>query len=283
MKCFLLFLLTVISTCSVHSAEVGVRIRFGLTDRKPTEWDGSLSVSPGKIESLEGWRFEATDRVVGNNSWKASSRSLTTRRSNNANKRAGGRSTRGNMADNGLILLLTGVNENSVVKVKTDQGNFDFKLTDVGYGNYIEKLNGAVDVERVAASRPLSGGSSDDDYPSLAVAPDGTAYAVWISYTPGLDREERAKGLKEAPDDFAYLAKKPGGDQLWLRVQQDGSWSKPIAVTAGHGDLYKCCVSVDGKGRAWITWSENRNWTSQDVANFEIWTRSYDRGRLSDP
>ena len=279
----ILSLLAVSFAWPVLAADVGVRLRFGLTDKAPTKWDGTIAVMPGKIERLDGWRFEATDEIQGTTGWKASTHPLSVRRSNNAKKTAGVRGGDGNIADNGVILLLTDVNESSVVRVKTAQGDFYFKLADIAYGKFIEKLDGAVDIERVAASRPLTTGRTDDDYPALAVAADGTAFTSWISFTPGLDRDERAQRYEKAPADFAFLAKEPGGDQLWLRVQQNGAWSEPIAITAGHGDLYKCSVAVDGKGRAWIFWSENKSWPKQALANFEIWARSYDHGKLSEP
>lgn len=267
----------------VLAADVGVRIRFGLTDKAPTKWDGTISVAPGKIERLDGWRFENGDQASGTTGWKAATRPLSVRRSNNAKKTGKGRGGNGNMADNGVILLLADVTDSSVVKVKTEQGDFEFKLADISYGKFIEQLNGAVDVERVAATRPLSSGRNDDDYPALTVAPDGTAFATWISFTPGLDRDERAQRYEKEPADFAFLAKAPGGDQIWLRVQKNGAWGEPVAVTPGHADIYKCSVAVDGKGRAWIFWSENQNWPKQDLANFEIWARSYDNGKLSEP
>src|SRR5262249_53228761 len=153
--------------------------------------------------------------------------------------------------DNGVILLLTDVNESSVVKVKADPGTFEFRIGEIAYGKFIEKLDGAVDVERVAASRPLTSGRTDDDYPALAVAPDGTTFGAWISFAPGLDRDTRAQRMERAPEDLSYLAKEPGGDQLWVRTQKNGTWSEPVAVTSGHGDLYKCTLTVDGQGRAW--------------------------------
>src|SRR6266566_5998055 len=118
----------------VLASDVGIRIRFGLTDKEPQKWDGTISVAPGKIERIDGWRFQDGDEVSGTTGWKASSRPLTVRRSNNAKKAGKGKGGNANMADNGVILLLTGVTENSVVKVKTEQGNFDFKLSDVAYG-----------------------------------------------------------------------------------------------------------------------------------------------------
>jgi len=169
--------------------DVGVRIRFGLTDKAPQKWDGAISVSPGKIERIDGWRFEDGDEVQDTTGWKALTRSLTVRRSNNAKKVGKGKGGNASMADNGVILLLTDVTENSVIKVKTEQGNFDFKVSDVAYGKFIEKLDGAVDIERVAASRPVSNGRTDDDFPALCVGPDGTAYTAWTTFTPGLDRK----------------------------------------------------------------------------------------------
>ena len=283
MSRFILFLLAVTFAWPVSAADVGVRIRFGLTDKSPTKWDGTVSVSPGAVERLDGWRFEQSDEVEGVTGWKATTRSLTVRRSNNAKKAGKGRGGNSNMADNGVILLLTGVTENSVVKVKTGQGEFDFKLADIRYGEFTEKLNGAVDVERVAATRPLSNGRNDDDYPALTVAKDGTAFAAWISFTPGLDRDERAQRYEKEPADFAFLAKEPGGDQLWLRVQKSGVWSDPIAVTEGHGDLYKCSVVADGNGGTWIFWSQNQSWPKESLANFEIWGRHYANGKFSPP
>src|SRR5215469_8586895 len=110
-------LLAVTFTWPVLGSDVGVRIRFGLTDKAPTKWDGTISVSPGKIETLEGWRFENGDQAEGTSGWKASTRPLTVRRSNNPNRLAKGRGGNANMADNGVILLLTDVTEASVVHV----------------------------------------------------------------------------------------------------------------------------------------------------------------------
>ena len=279
----IIFLAAVMFALPTLAADIGVRVRFGLTDKAPTKWDGTITVSPGKIERLDGWRFEGPDAIEGSTGWKASSRPLAVRRSNNPAKTAAGRGGNARMADNGVILLLSDVNENSVVTVKTLQGDFTFALADITYGRFIEKLNGAVDIERVAASRPLTSGRSDDDYPALAVAADGTAFATWISYTPGLDRDERARRYQKAPADFAFLAKEPGGDQLWLRVQKGGVWSEPLPLTSGHGDLYKSSVAADGQGGAWIFWAENQNWPRQKLANFEIRARHYDHGKLSAP
>src|SRR2546430_9507621 len=66
------------------ASDVGIRIRFGLTDKEPTKWDGTISIAPGKIERIDGWRFQDGDEVHETTGWKASTRPLTVRRSNNA-------------------------------------------------------------------------------------------------------------------------------------------------------------------------------------------------------
>src|SRR5215468_3196597 len=123
-------LLAIVVSFPVLASEVGVRIRFGLTDKEPKKWDGTISVAPGKIERIDGWRFQDGDEVQGQTGWKASTRPLTVRRSNNPKKAGKGKGGNANMADNGVILLLTGVNESSRVKVKSEQGDFDFQLSD---------------------------------------------------------------------------------------------------------------------------------------------------------
>ncbi|HUR57330.1 MAG TPA: hypothetical protein VM029_06450, partial [Opitutaceae bacterium] len=267
---------------SSFAADIGVRIRFGLTDTGNTDWSGKVSVSPGTIERVDGWRFEEADRVIDKASWQASTRPLTVRRGNAAKKKAK-KKTSDSMADNGVFVFLTGATEASVVKVETKHGSFDFRLSDIPYGKVIEQLKGAVDIERVASSRALTDKRDDDDFPALAVAADGSASLAWISFTPGIDRDERARALSAAPKDFSFLAKAPGGDRIWLRTQRNGAWSEPVAVTAGSGDIYKCAVAIDGRGQSWVFWSENTSWPKTALANFEIFAASVVDGKVSAP
>lgn len=280
----LAFALLAFSAARLTAADIGVRIRFGLNDTGNTVWDGQASVSPGKVERIDGWRFEQTDAVLENASWKASTRPLTVRRSNNPKKNAKKKgAAAGNMADNGVFLVLTGVDESSLVKVSTKQGNFEFRLSDIPYGTVIEKMKGGVDIERTAATRALTTSREDDDYPALAVAPDGTAATAWVSFTPGIDRDERGRVLSAPLTDFEFLAKPPGGDRLWLRIQKGGTWSASIAITTGGRDIYKCATAIDGTGRVWVVWSENTSYPSKPLANFELFAASVVDGKVSAP
>ena len=292
MKALLLCSALLSSLAFADAAETGLRIRFGLTDQGNTKWDGTVTVAPGRVESISGWRFQQGNAVDGTTGWRADTRPLTVRRSNaqkqkqaaTVGKKKGKASADGPMADNGVILRLVDVTEESVVSVITAQGKFSFKLANLPFGEIGEHLNGAIDVERTAATQSLTKTRTDDDFPAVAVAADGTTYIAQVSFTPGLDRDERARTWKKAPANFAFLATPPGGDQIFLRTVKNSQPSDPVAITAGKGDIYKVALAVDGRGTVWIIWSENAAWQNPVAsANFEIWARSFSGGILSVP
>src|SRR5258708_2462329 len=81
---FLCGLIVIVISLPTLASDVGIRIRFVLTDKSPTKWDGTISVAPGKIERIDGWRFQDGDEIHDTNGWKASTRPLTVHRNNNA-------------------------------------------------------------------------------------------------------------------------------------------------------------------------------------------------------
>lgn len=302
--------LAVVAT-TAFTDEVGVRLRFGLTDKEPQTWDGTVNVKPGKVSVISGWRFEQSDHANGTEGWIASTRPAADNRSAaqkakakaaqkdgqpNAKGKKGGAAakakakagvTGSNLADNGVLITLSAVTEDSVVTIKTAQGEFDFKLSDIPYGKYIDKLNGAVEAERTAASRQVSSDrKTDHDYPAAAIAKDGTAYITYTSFTPGIDRDERARTWDSEPGDFAFLSKAPGGDRLVVRIVKDGVPGEEIAVTNAGCDIYKSTVAIAGDGTAWIFWSQNGNYKpfpdNAKSGNFDIWARPLSSGKLGE-
>lgn len=254
--------LFVASAVAGHADNLGVLIRFGHTDRRPMNWDGSISLSSGKIASIEGWRFDEADCVTGESSWKADTR-----------HRQEMDQAEDHMADNGVIVQFTGVDASTLATVKTARGDFSFKPGDMKPGASRRELDGAVSIECVPVTRALTyADNHDHDYPAIASDARGGTWVAWTSFTPGLDRGLRARGLQEEMKDFAELAKPTGGDQVWLRHRKPGDekWGEPLAVTPGKGDVMRCAVAVDGKNRIWIFYSDRRG----DF--FSIYARSFD-------
>jgi hypothetical protein len=187
-------------------------------------------------------------RLNGTTVWKADTRPLTVRRSNAQKQKqaTGGARKKGKaaaaaagpIADNGVILRLVDVTEDSVVSVTEDsvvsvttaQGKFSFTLANLPYGKVVEPLNGAVGLERAAATQSLTKTRADDDFPAVAVAPDGTTDIAHVSDTPGLDRDERARPWTKAPTNFAFLATPPGGDQIFFRTAKNGQPGESVAM-----------------------------------------------------
>src|SRR5438105_1334765 len=52
-------------------AAVAFRILLGVGDTEATQWDGSVSVTGGAIDSIQGWRFRPTDSTDSRATWKA--------------------------------------------------------------------------------------------------------------------------------------------------------------------------------------------------------------------
>ena len=292
MKLLLPSLLLALTATVALADDIGIRVRFGLNDKEATDWSGTVTVAPGRVALIGGWRFGQDYAVDGVAGWKARTRPVVLdRRSNNpkkggkAGKAAQAAETGVTMGDNGVLLSFAVVTDASAVKIVTPQGEIAFKLGDVPFGKTVNQLSGAVELERTAAAMPLTDARSDDDYPSAAVAPDGTAWIAYASFTPGLDRDERAKSYDTPPGDMSFLAKAPGGDRLWLRSVKGRETTEPIAITAPGRDIYKSAVAVDGTGRVWVVWAENRAYKpfpENGRANFDLWARSCKDGKLGD-
>jgi hypothetical protein len=289
-KTSLAFLTLTLTTIAASADDAGIRLRFGLDDKEATTWDGTVTVEKGRVALIGGWRFAQQDAVQGTSGWKARTRPVVQQRRSNNPARAGQRRQNAlanvQMADNGVLLTLEDVTPDSLISVKTAQGEFAFKLSDVPYGKTVPQLDGAVEVERTAAAFPVTDTRSDDDYPSAAVAADGTVWVAYASYTPGLDRDERAKSYTKEPDGLKFLTKAPGADQLWLRSVRGHDASEAIAITPPGRDVYKSAVAVDGSNRVWVVWAENQAYKpfpENPAPNFEIWARALKDGKLSEP
>lgn len=282
MKLPLFVLVPAFFTSVALADDIGLKLRFGLNDKEATDWSGTVAVTPGKVTLIGGWRFAQQDKVDGTTGWSCRTRPNALgnqRRSNNPQRqqnRAANAPVSLPMSDNGVLISFTDVTEDSRVTVKTPAGEFSFAFSEVTAGKIVPVFSGAVEIERTAAGQSFTADAkTDEDYPSGAVAADGTVWAAWQSYTPGLDRALRARSYDQEPADLKSLATAPGGDQLWLRSVN----GEPIAITPSGRDIYKSAVAVDGAGLVWVFWAENSKYQpfpGNPASNFDIYARSYD-------
>ena len=234
------------------AADTELLIQLGLNDKESTVWDGTITVTPGEVMEVSGYRFEQKDNITGKNAWQASSRTPVganvKARGNNPKKVGGMARQLGPIFENGVFVKLKDITPESSVEVTTAQGKVSFKLADVKPGEALDLMDGRVAVQHTAFNlRRMSPERTDDDFPALALGPDGHGFLVYQSFTPGLDRDERAKRWDKEPEDLAFLGQPTGGDQLWMHLRKVNKWEdERIAVTEPGRDIYKSAVAVDG-------------------------------------
>jgi len=249
---------------------VCLRIQLGLKDQENTAWDGSLRVSPGRVLRLEPWRKGPQDKIE-DAAWKLGTRPAP---------RFMGREQRGKTFppnENGLIVTLADVADDSTVSVSTKQGDFEFKLAETPFGKRLMRLEGAADVVRIPASCPLVEAATEDDYPSAAVAPDGAVWVAYTAFTHGKDFARPARFGDQEPQDLSIFDQPTGGDRVWAVRIAGGKWSAPVPVTPGGEDLYKTAVAIDGQGRPWVFYSGQRE------GNFDLFASVHSDGKWSAP
>jgi hypothetical protein len=244
------------------------RVLLGVTDESQTRWDGSVTAnSAGKI-TLEVWRADF-DEQLGIDKIEGSSFRISTHL-----PRLGDiPETPCSIVANGFILNASAVTKDTEFAITTARGDFSFRAADIPYGAGVYKLGGRVYVDRVPNAVRLTDTPEEEDYPSIAA---GQNDVIWLAYEQFHHSPHYVKlreGLLQAPKNFNQYREPAGGDQIWARRYSAGSWGEPIALTKPDGDLYRTAVAVDGSGRAWVFWSENR------ASNFDIFARVIDGSR----
>ena len=164
------------------------------------------------------------------------------------------------------------------LEVATDRGSFDFSIEEATSGDELEFLDGQASISGELAATRLTGAKTEDDYPVMAKAPNGSVWLAYVEYTPGppLVADRVADG------NFDLLVPHGHGDRIRLMEFDGRSWHAPIDVTAGGLDIWRPSIAVDKQGVVWIVWAQSVE------GDWEILARSFTsprqgmpRGRLS--
>ncbi len=85
----------------------------------------------------------------------------------------------------------------------------------------------------------------EDDLPSVAAAPDGSVWMVWLAYA---DRR----------------------DEIAVRRWEGGKWGNMRYVPNTSGDVWLPQAGIDADGHLWVAWTQMLD------GNWDIYARSYD-------
>ena len=266
-----------------RAAQPGQRVRFSLVlypiANQATEWDGTISVRPGRVAEVQIARPTARNAVEGA-SWKTSTAFGNARISRGMRQKLakgeklGGRLLR--PLENQVLVTLADVRPDSTVQVSTKNGDLSFMVRDVPYGAQKRAIRGRLQVLRVPVSTVIVSAPTEDDFPAAAAGPDGTVYVAYTAYTHGKSFSRRLP-VPEPMEDFSVFAEPVGGDQVLVVSGRNGEWSKPQAVTPGGEDLFGVAVAVDGQGRTWVFWGANVD------GNWDLFARALRAGTWSPP
>jgi len=235
---------------------IGLNVEFGLKDKTPTDWNGAVQVSEGKVLLVEIARGGGTMAMVEDN--KFTLRTVAP----NAKKAADGMTRP-------VISVMLVAPPTAKVTIDTKQGQVAFTLADLPMNDAQEFLDGQVSVERQLASTRLTDEETEDDYPAVAKAADGSVWMAYVEYT----KSEQPLTERVLAGNFEGLEPKGNGDKIKLRHFDGKTWSAPVDVTDGGLDVWRPTISIDGKGRVVIAWAEKKN------DNWDIFSRRYTPGK----
>jgi len=242
---------------------VTVSIRLGLGDKTPSVWSGAYSVSTGRIIATDGLRFMGND-FAATSRFQCEVRRFYPR----FWKRRGRKETSLPIEPNGFNLTIAETTPDSVLTLDTNQGKASVSLDRLVYGRPVRALGGRIEFERIPTYRQVVRGPAEDFAPAATASPDASVvHLVWIAFTHGKNHRGFVR-LTEAPSDFSIFAEPVGGDRLWYMQIRDGRCMTPEPVTADGLDLYGPATALDGRGRLWVFWSENRD------GNWDVFGRS---------
>ncbi|MBI3470659.1 MAG: hypothetical protein HY013_04820 [Candidatus Solibacter usitatus] len=252
------------------------RIIVGLTDNEPKSWQGTVQVASGDLVSISGWRFSQTDRVEPGGRFefrtKIGNLENQLRTSQPLGQTDWGDPAIPRLIPQGLLLRVRG-HAGTRVRFDSDAGAFEFGAGDLP----LSVLGGNGRVEQVPVEEKISG-SGANDYPALAIAPDGTRWIAWLSYRDQADQvmasaggkihELTGRGDHHAPAlaadgkgrIWAVWSQNDGGVfHLYARVFQGRDWSPPEKLTALPGNNLWPRLASDGQGRLALVWQGFRD------------------------
>ena len=215
-----------------ETAAISIRILFGELQGATRVYDGSLTLSQGKVARLLPFRFFREDAVAGTASWKLTTKRVPFENRNGRPSTVAGGGPVQNIVPAGITAVLDAP-QSARVTVQTAQGNFEFSLGELNFGQIRTFLDGDATVERVPTIVKMNGAATGEqhDYPFLFETRAGEQWFAWQAYR---DR----------------------GDHIYVRRRTARGWSEPDRITEDKGDLLRVVLGEDSAGRVHAIWSE---------------------------
>ena len=192
------------------AADQRFRILFGGADADVADWSGSLSATSGSASIVASHHF-GPGEAFDESTW-----SCTNQWDGNLQMEPKDQAAFSPTRWKGVVVDVDGGTATRVA-IKTAQGEAAFRADQVRFHEPLELLDRRVRVERVPRAERMSESLADDDYPAIAIGPDGRVWVAWIAF-------------------------EDGADTIQLRSSADGAtWDEAITL-APHGEYYQVAL-----------------------------------------
>ena len=196
--------------------------------------DGEIRVSAGGTLTLQPWCHDGKDSIAG-----AKFQLTTTHSAQTAEAAKLPRVYRSGL-ERGIIAQITAP-AGAVLSASSKLGDFEIALDKLRSQRQVTVLDGKVRLQWIPNVAPLSGNQGEEEYPSVAVLPDGKTAIAYVDW--------------DGTSDTILLQI---GDQIQTITNQPGDYIEP-----------RC--AVDGSGKLWVVW------TAADAGRWDLW--AYHEGK----
>ena len=266
------------------------RIVVGLKDTEEKDWQGKIDVTGGEILSLEGWRFNPQEKASADGTFRFHTKIGLLENQLRGDGYFGqtgfdGQAYR-HLIPQGLTVKLRG--SLAGVQFQSASGTFSFRPDEIPYATRATFLDGNASVERLPMERKLSANDAADDYPALAIDPQGKVWTAWLSYRDKSDQVMVSDGTQVFPvgdrgdlhapaivsssDGVVHVVwprNENGGFKLYASDYRNGAWTKPAALATGGSSNFWPQLAADATGHAALAWQSFRE--GQSVILIRIW------------
>jgi hypothetical protein len=226
-----------------------VRLTLGVRDTASRDWSGRVKAVEGAMTGVEGVRFDGADAVRAPDGWTCATHDGVVG-TYPLNMPPGEPAPQPALATRPNSVLVTGTGGlQTRWSVETAQGGFDVVPGQLGYGQPLEFLDGAVRAERVPMPQPVSPADGYHDYPAIATDSAGNLYVSWVAYAGEQD-------------------------QVMLRRFDGREWGEAVVVSPAPGDHFQTALAATSRG-VLICYGR------RDGSNWDLFTRTYQEGGLS--
>ena len=203
---------------------VSLRVRFGVNDTEPKQWDGSLTIADGELLGMRNWHPRPGDRV-DKTDW-----TLATRRGANFVRRPWEEEqvtpAVPYLSIPGLIVDVKALAETRIA-FQTRNGSFEVEPRSLAAGAELRLLNGSVAVDRVPSAELLSPSDYQNDFPTMLGGRDGEVWLAWVAY-------------------------RNHGDEVLARRFDGTRWEESQKVTEKPSDIFLAKTGRDRNGNVWV-------------------------------